>query len=60
MKGKKRKPMPLILARLINQYQASGRVAVVYPFKGAISLNGGRAKSYSETITYLQDWQTKN
>ena len=33
-------PLPLYMLDMLNAYQATGRVAFVYPYKGAISLNG--------------------
>ena len=40
-KGIQRKhPLPLHMLDVLNAYQATGRVASVYPYKGTISLNG--------------------
>jgi hypothetical protein len=55
--ARKKKPLPLSLVPLLNAFQATGRIATIYPFKGQISLNGGPGKPYEEIIRYLQDWK---
>ena len=37
---RRRQPLPLYMLDVLNAYHATGRVAFVYPYKGAISLNG--------------------
>lgn len=56
----KRKPIPLYLVSIINAYQATGRIAWVYPFIGCISLNGGPPIAYEEAGDRMRECLAKN
>ena len=53
--GLRRKVMSIELADALNAYQATGRVAVVYPFIGKISLNGHPSIPYYDALLAMQD-----
>lgn len=42
----KRKDLTLDMVDTVNAYKATGRVVIVYPYRGEISINGGAAMSY--------------
>ena len=52
--GLHRKAMPLELVDALNAYQATGRVAVVYPFVGKIALNGYPSIPYADALATMQ------
>ena len=53
-KDKQRKPISIALADALNAYQATGRIATVYPFIGRIALSGHPSIPYADALAAMR------
>ena len=51
----KRKPIPLYMVDTLNDYKATGRVVMVFPFAGKMSLNGFPRISYGHAYDRMKE-----
>ena len=54
MRKMARKVMSIELADTLNAYQATGRVATVFPYLGKISLSGHPSIPYTDALAVMQ------
>ena len=55
MKSSTRKPIPAYMVDAINNYKATGRVCVVFPYAGMMSLNGFPRVTYDRAYAQMVD-----
>ena len=53
---RKRKPIPLYMVDTINAFKATGRLVIVFPFVGKISISGAPGVSYEDAYRQMSDF----